>query len=307
MYGQTFVYAAMGGDESNDDAGEPLPASEAPESIVELDSKTAAEINALLAAVFESSGFDFRDYAPASLARRIKRCMIEEGLDNVATLQQAVLDDQRRMNRLLNTLTLPVTTMFRDPSFFRAFREQVCPMLATYPYLRLWVAGCSTGQEAYSLAIALTEEGLYDRCRIYATDLHPGLLQQAQAGIYPLGAMQEYTRNYQEAGGKRAFPEYYVADAEYAVLDARLRANLVFAAHNLVCDQSFNEFHVVFCRNVMIYFNAQLQDRVHRLLYDSLATFGCLCIGRSESIRFSSHEVNYRPVSKVERIYRKVS
>jgi len=201
---------------------------------------------------------------------------------------------------------LPVTSMFRDPMFFKTFRETICPALATYPFLRLWVAGCSTGQEAYSLAILLREAGLLERSRIYVTDLHAGLLRQAQTGIYPLAVMQEYSRNYLDAGGTRSLSEYLTADAQNAMLDPALRANMVFATHNLACDGSFNEFHAILCRNVMIYFNDKLQRRVHGLLYDSLGMLGFLALGRSETIRFSHHEDSYDTVSKSERIYRKV-
>ncbi len=264
------------------------------------------EIFDILTVVYDRCGMDFRDYAPSSLIRRIRRRILEEGLSTVAELRRLIDEDPGALNRLLNSLTLSVTSMFRDPSFFRMFREQVCPTLATYPFLRIWIAGCSSGQEAYSLAILLEEIGLYERSRIYATDLHPGVLQQAQSGIYPLAAMQEYTRHYQAAGGSRAFTEYYVADAEYAILRPSLRTNMIFAQHNLVCDQSFNEFHVILCRNVMIYFNDALQNRAHKLMYDSLVRLGYLGVGRSESIRFSLHESDYETVSKTERIYRKI-
>jgi chemotaxis protein methyltransferase CheR len=265
-----------------------------------------AQMADLMAALYEHCGVDFRDYAPGAIFRRIKRYLFDERIGAIADLRQRVLADADALDRLLNTLTLPVTSMFRDPAFFRVFREQVCPMLATYPFLRLWVAGCSTGQEAYSLAIVLKESGLLERSRIYATDLHPGSLQQAQAGVYPLAVMKEYTANYQAAGGACAFTDYYAADAEYALLLPQLRDHMVFATHNLTCDGSFNEFHVIFCRNVMIYFNERLQERVHRLLYGSLGMLGYLGLGLSESIRFSYHENSYEPVSKVERIYRKI-
>jgi chemotaxis protein methyltransferase CheR len=266
----------------------------------------AAEVGDLLRIVYECCGVDFRDYAYASLLRRIKRRMSEEGVRDVRALRELVGGDEQCMSRLLNSLTLPVTSMFRDPGFFRTFREQICPVLATYPYLRMWVAGCSTGQEAYSLAILLGELGLYDRTRIYATDLHAGVVRQAEAGVYQVAGIEEYSQNYLAAGGSRSFADYFAADEEYAALNPELRRNIVFATHNLVSDSSFNEFHVIFCRNVMIYFNEKLQQRVHRLLFDSLGMFGFLGLGRSESIRFSHHEGAYEAISKVERIYRKV-
>jgi chemotaxis protein methyltransferase CheR len=260
----------------------------------------------LMLTVYDRTGVDFRDYAPTSLARRVQRRLLEEHLDDVADLQRLACSDRACMQRLLNSLTLPVTTMFRDPSFFRILRAQLCPVLATYPYLRFWVAGCSTGQEAYSLAIVLHEAGLLDRSIVYATDLHAGLIEQAQAAVYPLSVMQEYTQNYHLGGGVRAFTDYYYADSEHAALLPQLRQNIVFASHNLVCDSSFNEFHVVLCRNVMLYFNERLQERVQRLLYQSLITLGYLGLGRSETIRFTYHEADYDTVSKTERLYRKI-
>jgi chemotaxis protein methyltransferase CheR len=203
-------------------------------------------------------------------------------------------------------LTIHTTSMFRDPAFYLVLREQVVSVLRTYPFLRLWVAGCSTGEEVYSLAILLHETGLYPRCRIYATDMNEIVLNKARAGIFHLSVMQEYTRNYLKAGGDRAFTEYYTADSENVVFRSFLRENVVFAAHNLAGDASFNEFHGIFCRNVMIYFNRSLQDRVHKLFHDSLVTFGYLGLGRSESVRFSSWENSYEPVSAKERLYRKI-
>ncbi|HVF17842.1 MAG TPA: CheR family methyltransferase, partial [Steroidobacteraceae bacterium] len=174
------------------------------------------------------------------------------------------------------------------------------------PYLRLWVAGCSTGQEVYSLAVLLHEEGLYERSRIYATDVQARSLEQAKQAIFPVSAMQEYTRNYLAAGGRAAFSDYYTADSEAVILRPYLKQNIVFGMHNLVTDRSFNEFQVIFCRNVMIYFNAQLQERVHGLLHESLAMFGYLGLGRGESMRFSVFEGRYESVSVRQRIYRKV-
>ena len=263
-------------------------------------------IAALLNTLDELTGLDFRDYSPASLHRRIQRRVTAEHVDSVAALEQLIKSQPAALTRLAEALTVPVTSMFRDPAFFREFRSRVAPLLRTHPFLRLWVAGCSTGQEVYSLAILLHEEGLYERARIYATELQPATLDQAASGIYPLAAMQEYTRNYQEAGGAADFSDYYTADASSAIVRPHLRKNVVFAVHNLVSDRSFNEFHLIFCRNVMIYFNRTLQQRVHSLLYESLALWGYLGLGRSESVRFSQHEHSYEPVSERERLYRKV-
>jgi len=264
------------------------------------------QLSDLMTAIFEKYGIDFRSYAVSSLKRRILKQIKDEELDTIPQLQSQVLSDSAAMGRLLGTLTIHVTAMFRDPSFYLTFRKQAVPLLRTYPYLRFWVAGCSTGEEVYSLAILLAEEGLYDRCRIYATDVSDKVLEKAQSGIFPISSMQEYTRNYQMAGGHHSFAEYYTADTDFAVLRSSLRQNIVFSAHNLVGDNSFNEFHAIFCRNVMIYFNRTLQDRAHRLFYDSLLTFGYLGLGRSENIRFTRHEKSYEPVSPGEKLYRKI-
>lgn len=265
-----------------------------------------AAIAVLLETVNDRTGLDFRDYAPSSLHRRIQRRVSAEQVDSIAALDQLIKAQPAALARLTEALTVPVTSMFRDPAFFREFRARVAPLLRTHPFVRLWIAGCSTGQEVYSLAIVLHEEGLYERSRIYATELQPAPLDQAASGIYPLAMMQEYTRNYQEAGGTADFSDYYSADASSAIVRPQLRQNVVFAVHNLVSDRSFNEFHLIFCRNVMIYFNRTLQQRVHDLLYDSLAMWGYLGLGRSESVRFSQHEHRYEPVSERERLYRKI-
>jgi chemotaxis protein methyltransferase CheR len=263
-------------------------------------------LRGLVGTLYEKSGYDFRDYAFSSLKRRAKRHALNEGNLTLEELHAQILVDPAAMGRLLVALTVHVTAMFRDPGFFLAFREKVVPILKTYPFLRIWVAGCSTGEEVYSLAILLHEEGLYSRCRLYATDISDLALNRARAGIYPLAAMQEYTRNYQKAGGQREFVDYYTADSENAVFRPFLRENVIFAAHNLASDASFNEFHVICCRNVMIYFSRVLQDRVNTLFTDSLLTLGYFGLGRSESLRFSSHEHCYEPISIKERLYRKV-
>lgn len=264
------------------------------------------ELEPLLSTILERTGLDFRDYARSSLRRRVARQRTLEGLATVAELRERVAADPQAMGRLVSGITVHVTAMFRDPAFFLAFRGQA-ERLRTYPYLRFWVAGCSTGEEVHSLAILLHEEELYARSRIYATDLSPAVLERARAGVYPLAAMQDYTRNYQRAGGTRAFAEYYTADNENALFRPFLRENVVFAGHNLGSDASFNEFHAIFCRNVMIYFNRSLQARVHRLLYDSLMRWGYLGLGRAETIRFSEHEGAYEAVAARERLFRKVA
>ena len=263
------------------------------------------ETDLLLEGIFRRYGFDFREYAPASLKRRLWRRIHAEGLTSVSALQERVLHDSACMERLLLDLSINVTAMYRDPTFYLAFRDKVLPLLRTYPFTRVWIAGCSTGEEVYSLAILLEEEGVYARARIYATDINESVLERARGGVFPLDKMQEYTRNYISAGGKRAFSEYYAANSEGAAFSRSLIDNVVFAQHNLVSDGSFNEFHVIMCRNVMIYFDKPLQDRVHHLFYDSLATFGVLGLGHKESIRFSPHEDRYEALDADERLYRK--
>ncbi len=264
------------------------------------------EIQLLAGGIFERYGLDFRNYAPASLTRRVLKCVSDEGLAGIPALREKALADPECTARLLDAITIHVTSMFRDPGMYRTFRERVIPILRTYPFVRIWCAGCSSGQEVYSLAIVLKEEDLYKRCRIYATDLSEPILERAKSGIFPLNAMREYTENYQMAGGTRPFSSYYVADNQNAVFDAALRENVVFARHSLATDASFNEFNVILCRNVMIYFNRTLSDRVYRLLYASLAPVGFLCLGGKESIRFSPYEDCYEAFDGVEKIYRRV-
>jgi chemotaxis protein methyltransferase CheR len=264
------------------------------------------ELALLLEGVYRRYGFDFREYAPASLRRRIWRPPHAEGLTTISALQDRLLHDPTCMERLLLDLSINVTAMFRDPSFYVSFRRQVVPLLRTYPFTRIWVAGCSTGEEVYSLAILLQEEGLYERTRVYATDINESVLDRARAGVFPLEKMREYTQNYIKAGGTRAFSEYYLAKYDGAQFQRSLVDNVVFAQHNLVSDRSFNEFNVIVCRNVMIYFDRALQDHVHRLFYESLTMFGVLVLGAKESIRFSPYDDCYEDLDATERVYKKV-
>jgi chemotaxis protein methyltransferase CheR len=264
------------------------------------------EIELLLEGIYRHYGFDFRSYAYASIRRRLWKRIEAEGLATVSALQAEVLHNPPLMEKLLLDLSINVTAMFRDPGFYRAFRERVVPLLRTYPYIRIWHAGCATGEEVYSMAILLHEEGLYDRARIYATDINEVVLQRAKQGIFPLDRMQEYTENYIAAGGKRAFSDYYIAKYDGALFNASLTKNVVFSLHNLVTDRSFAEFNVILCRNVLIYFDKSLQSRVHGLFYDSLATFGILVLGSKESLRFSPYEEKYEQINGPEKIFRKV-
>ena len=265
------------------------------------------EIELLLEAIDRHYGFDFRGYALGSLRRRLWRTAAEEGVQSISGLQEKVLHDPEAMERLLTGLSVNVTTMFRDPTFYVAFREHVVPLLRTYPFIRVWNAGCSTGEETYSLAILLQEDGLYDRARIYATDFNSDVLARARAGELPLDRMQEYTQNYQQAGGTRDFSAYYAVQGGIAKLDAGLSEHVVFAQHNLASDRSFNEFNVVLCRNVLIYFGRDLQRRVHQLFYDSLARFGVLGLGQKETLRFTGLEDSYEELDPREKLYRKVA
>jgi chemotaxis protein methyltransferase CheR len=264
------------------------------------------EIELLLEGIHRQYGFDFRSYAYSSIRRRLWKRMEADGIATISELQARVLHDAEAMERLVLDLSVNVTSMFRDPGFYLAFREMVVPMLRTYPFIRIWHAGCSTGEEVYSTAILLEEEGLLDRARVYATDINDVVLQHARAGIFPLNRMQEYTENYIKAGGKRSFSEYYTAKYDGALFSPALTHNIVFAQHNLVTDRSFAEFNVIFCRNVLIYFDRELQTRVHGLFYESLSMFGILGLGSKESLKFSKYEPCYEKLHAREKLYRKI-
>ena len=242
------------------------------------------EIDLLLEAIYRQHGFEFRGYARSSLRRRVRAVVAAEGLTTVSGLMERTLHDPECLQRLLLGLSVNVSAMFRDPRFFLAFRQRAIPLLRTYPFIRIWQAGCSTGEEVYSLAILLQEEGLYDRCRIYATDMNEVVLEKARRGIFPVDVMQRYTVNYCASGGTRAFSDYYTAAYDHVVLRQSLRDHVVFSQHNLASDGVFNEFNVILCRNVMIYFTPPLQERVHDLFARSFATFGLLGIGSHESL-----------------------
>jgi chemotaxis protein methyltransferase CheR len=265
------------------------------------------EIKLLLEGVYLHYGYDFREYAPASLKRRIGDLLRDEKVASISQLQDRILHDAASFERFIIALTVNVTSMFRDPSFYLALRTRVVPLLKTYPFVRIWHAGCSTGEEVYSTAIVLMEEGVYDRCRIYATDLNETVLKRAREGIYSLEYMQGYVNNYVKAGGRSAFSEYYVADNDSAIFRSSLRRNVVFSQHNLVTDRSFNEFNLILCRNVLIYFNQDLQSRVHSLLYGSLAKFGVLGLGHKETISYTPHENQYEALEAGEKLYRRVA
>ncbi|MFL5357488.1 CheR family methyltransferase [Archangium sp.] len=263
------------------------------------------ELDLLLEGLMRRYGVDFRGYARASLRRRVWNMVHARKLGTISALQAAVLHEPRVMDELLQHLSVNTTTMFRDPSFFVAFREKVVPHLFSSPFVRIWHAGCSTGEEVYSLAILLMEAGLYERSRIYATDMNAAVVERAKSGIFPLEHMREYTANYLRAGGQAVFSDYYTANYDHAIFKAPLRKNIVFAQHNLVSDGTFNEFNVVLCRNVLIYFGPQLQERVHRLLHQSLRRFGILALGRGETLRHTVLENDYDEVDVQDRLYRR--
>jgi chemotaxis protein methyltransferase CheR len=263
------------------------------------------EIQLLLDGILQRYGYDFRNYAAASLRRRIRLILEKEKLASVSALQARILREPACMGRFITSVSVPVTAMFRDPPFYQALRTEVLPILRTYPFVRIWHAGCATGEEVYSLAILLLEEDLYERCRIYATDLSDTQLQTGARGIYDLARMRDYTQNYQLSGGRRDFSSYYTADHQRVIFSPRLRKNIVFSQHNLVSDGPFNEFNLILCRNVMIYFDPILRARVHQLLDVSLCRLGVLGVGRKESLEFTKLASRYSELASQVRLYRK--
>jgi chemotaxis protein methyltransferase CheR len=263
------------------------------------------EIDLLLEAVMRRYGYDFRNYARTSMARRIRKMLAREDLSSVSELQDLLLKQPEMMGKFVELVGVHTTSMFRDPDFYRALRSEIVPLLRTYPFIRIWHAGCASGEEAYSLAILLEEEGIYERCRLYATDLSDDVLEKAKRAIYPLHAMREYTVAYQNAGGRQDFSSYYVADQKSAIFRQSLRKNIIFAQHNLASDGAFNEFHLVLCRNVAIYFNETLRVRMHDLIYRSLVPFGILGLGKKESLRYTNFDDVYQELPSLVRLYRK--
>ncbi|WP_213585007.1 protein-glutamate O-methyltransferase CheR [Paenibacillus sp. J2TS4] len=264
------------------------------------------EIELLLEGIYRLYGYDMRSYAYNSVRRRIWHRVQAMKLQTISALQEKVLHDPKSMKQLMKDMMINVTEMYRDPSLFLTFREKVVPLLHTYPFIRIWHAGCSTGEEVFSMAVLLHEEGLYHKSRIYATDVNEDIVDQAKTGTFPLRKMQKYTKNYMLAGGSGAFSQYYSATESTVTFHPFLKENIVFAQHNLVTDRSFNEFHVIFCRNVLIYFNKELQDHVHHLFYESLAPLGVLVLGNRESINFTRHADCYEMLNYKEKLYRKV-
>jgi chemotaxis protein methyltransferase CheR len=263
------------------------------------------ELVLLLDAIYLKYHYDFRGYATASLKRRLRTAMSRFGCQTLSQLQDRVLHDPTRFPALLEFLTVPVSDMFRDPPYFRALRERVLPVLRTYPSLKIWVAGCSTGEEVYSLAILLREEGLLDRSLIYATDINPHTLEKAQAGVYPIDRLAGFTDNHRKSGARSSLSDYYTAAYDRAVFDKSLKENVVFSDHSLATDSVFAEVHLISCRNVLIYFNRELQDRALGLFREALCHKGFLGIGAKESLRFSSHADGFDDVVREDRIFQK--
>lgn len=261
------------------------------------------EIRLLIEALYLKYGFDFRNYSKAHLKRRILNRFKITGLNTITEMTEKVIYDSSFTDQLLMDLSITVTEMFRDPSFYKALRQSVLPVLRTYPHVKIWHAGCASGEEVYSMAIMLKEEGLLHKTQIYATDFNPNIIKYAKRAQYPISRIKEFTVSYQKAGGKRSFSDYYAADDVSAKLNDALRKNIVFANHNLVTDSVFAEMNLVVCRNVLIYFDRQLQDRVIGLFRESLSGGGFLCLGSKENLQFSSHYDAFEPVVDQERIY----
>lgn len=286
---------------------------ESKQSIIRIESESSSdvvtneniEIRLLLEAIFLKYGYDFRNYAKAHLKRRIKRRLAMTDLTNISEMVPQILYDQGFFEKLLLDLSVNVTKMFRDPIFYRVLRNDVLPVLRTYPFVKVWDAGCSTGEEMYSLAILFKEEDLYDRSQIYATDFNQIALQKARDGIYPLDEVKEYTKNYQKSGGRSSLSDYYLARYDSISLNKSLKKRIVFSDHNLVTDGVFGEMNMIVCRNVLIYFDKELQDRVIHLFWESLCPGGFLCLGSKESLRFNKYGDRFQVFDEREKVYKK--
>lgn len=263
------------------------------------------EIRLLLEAIYALYGYDFRSYTKASLRRRVMHRLGLSGLPSISAMTERVLRDRNFFVTLLNDLTVNVTEMYRDPMFYRRFREEVVPVLKTFPFIKIWHAGCATGEEIYSMAILLEEEGLYERAMLYATDIDKNVLAAARKGIYSIASIRQYGENYLAAGGRSSLSDYYTCKYESVIMDQRLKRNVVFADHDLATDQVFGEMNVILCRNVLIYFDRTLQQRVFRLFRDSLDLGGFLCLGTKESLKFSGLDHEFEAVDEPMRIFRR--
>jgi chemotaxis protein methyltransferase CheR len=263
------------------------------------------EIHLLLEALFRRYHYDFRHYAQTSIKRRLRQARQQLGFASFSALQEAVLHDAAMLARLLDFLTVQVSEMFRDPSYFRAIREMVAPHLRTYPSLKVWIAGCSSGEELHSFAILFREEGLFDRTLFYATDINPAALEAAAAGVYAMDRIKAFTENHQQSGGRSSLSDYYTAAYGRAAFDKALRSRVVFSDHSLVTDAVFAEVQLISCRNVLIYFDRALQDRTIGLFHDALARKGFLGLGSKETLRFSKHAAGFNDFVREEKIYQR--
>lgn len=263
------------------------------------------EIDLFLEALCKRSGYNFSGYAKASLKRRINKTIKEFELNSISDMIPKVMHDENFLNRLLFNFSITVSEMFRDPFFFKTLRENVIPFLKTYPYIKIWHAGCATGEEVYSLAILLKEEGIYDKCTIFATDFNNTALIKAKEGIYAIDSIKEYTANYQKAGGKSSFSDYYITNGSFAKINKNLKEKITFAHHNLVSDGVFSEMHLILCRNVLIYFDSDLQNRVLNLFSEALINNGFLVLGTKETINYSSIINRFETINDKLKIFRK--
>ncbi|MBB5281933.1 chemotaxis protein methyltransferase CheR [Rhabdobacter roseus] len=263
------------------------------------------EIDILLNDLFDIYGYDFTNYSRASLKRRITRLYGLDKFPSFAELRYRVRTDSTYLRRFVEEITVNVTEMFRDPLFYKCLRAEVLPSIAAKPFIRVWHAGCSTGEEVYSMAILLKEANLLHKSLLYATDLNPEVLEKARKGIFGLNQLKQYSENYIESGGTKDFSSYYTAHYGQAKFDEELAQKMVFSTHNLVSDRSFNEFDLILCRNVLIYFDKDLQDRVLNLFYESLSPLGYLALGAKETLKFSTIQSQFKPMNK-EKIWRKI-
>ena len=263
------------------------------------------EVEILLNDLLEIYGYDFKDYSRASLKRRINRLFLIDKFTSFAEFRYQLKTEVNYLKRFIEQITVNVTEMFRDPEFYKTIREDVLPGLGTYPFIRIWLAGCSTGEEVYSLAILLQEANLYHKSLLYATDINPDVLQKASKGIFPLTSIKQYSENYNHSGGMKELSSYYSANYDLAKFNDSLKTKMIFSTHNLVSDTSFNKFQLILCRNVLIYFDKCLQSRVFNLFDDSLENLGYLALGSKETLRFSNISHKFSQL-KDEKIWRKI-
>lgn len=272
-----------------------------------MDEKNLEQIEAelLINGIYSYYGYDFRNYAKSSLRRRIKKRLTEEGLENIAELIPLILHNRDVFNRFLRDMSITVTEMFRDPSMYKKLKELVFPTLSKLPYIKIWHAGCATGEEVYSMAIMLQEFGIFDKCHIYATDYNNESIEHAEKGIYPIGLLKKYSTNYLKAGGEQSLSDFYHAKYNSVIFNKTLKNNITFAHHNLVTDHVFTEAHLIVCRNVLIYFDHKLQDRALSLFTESLNPNGFLCLGSRESLDFSNSANTYTALNRENRIFQR--